>query len=61
MKVYEVNGRKVWLNNPPAGYIEPKKVEEPKQEEPEIKAKPKTENKAKKASANKLRKAGNNK
>ena len=60
MKVYEVNGRKVWLNNPPEGYVEPKKAE-PKKEEPEIKAKPETANKARKATANKSRKAGSNK
>lgn len=65
MKIYEVNGRKVWLDKAPEGYVEPKKAEpekvEPKKEEPEIKAKPATANKAKKATANKSRKAGSNK
>lgn len=60
MKIYEANGRKVWLNNPPEGYVEPKKAE-PKKEEPEIKAKPEPANKSRKATANKSRKAGSNK
>ena len=60
MKAYEVNGRKVWLNKAPEGYVEPVKAE-PKKEEPEIKAKPEPANKAKKATANKSRKAGSNK
>jgi hypothetical protein len=57
VKIYEVNGRLVWLNKAPEGYEEPKK-EEPKAEEPK-KEEPKT--KAKKAPANKARKAGGNK
>lgn len=57
MKIYEVNGRKVWLNEAPEGYVAPKK-EEPKAEP---KAKPEPANKAKKAPANKARKAGSNK
>lgn len=48
MKIYEVNGRKVWLDKAPEGYAEPVKKAEP-------------ETKAKKASANKSRKAGSNK
>lgn len=51
MKIYEVNGRKVWLNEPPVGYEDPK-TEEPKAE-PVVKAK--------KPTANKSRKAGDNK
>ena len=58
MKIYEVNGRKVWLDKAPEGYVEPVK-EEPKKAEPETKAKP--AEKAKKAPANKARKAGSNK
>lgn len=59
MKIYLVNGRKVWLDekNLPEGAIpcEPKRVE--KAEPAEVK----TETKARKAPANKARKAGNNK
>ena len=58
MKIYVVDGRKVWLDKAPEGYEEPAKVEK-KPEEP--KAKPETANKAKKAPANKARKAGSNK
>ena len=46
MKIYIVNGRKVWLDKAPEGAIE---------------FKPETEVKARKAPANKSRKAGNNK
>lgn len=55
MKIYVVNGRKVWLDKAPEGYVEPKlaKTAEPVKEE--------TETKAKKAPANKSRKAGSNK
>lgn len=53
MKIYEINGRKVWLDKAPEGYEEPKK-EEPKKE-------PAPATKAKKAPANKARKAGSNK
>lgn len=60
MKIYEVNGRKVWLNQPPEGYVAPVKAE-PKKEEPEVKAKPEPANKARKAPANKSRKAGSKK
>lgn len=51
MKIYEVNGRKVWLDpkDAPADAI------------PVGKAKPAPANKAKKAPANKSRKAGSNK
>lgn len=57
MKIYTINGRKVWLNEAPAGYEEPK-TEEPKAEP---KAKPVPVNKAKKPGANKSRRAGGNK
>lgn len=57
MKIYEVDGRKVWLNNPPEGYVEPVK-EEPKKAEP-VEEKPKS--KAKKAPQNKSRKEVKNK
>lgn len=58
MKIYNINGRDVWLDHAPEGYEEPKKAEPAKVEEP--KAKP-TAAKAKKAPANKSRKAGSNK
>ena len=54
MKVYEVNGRKVWLNEPHQGYVEPKKEEKTVKAEPTAEIKPK----AKKAPQNKSRKAG---
>ena len=57
MKIYVVNGRKVWLDKVPSGYEEPK-TEEVKTEE---KAKTATANKAKKTPANKSRKAGSDK
>ncbi len=60
MKIYLLNGRKVWLdeNNLPNGAepCETKKVE--KKAEP---AEVKTETKAKKVPSNKARKAGSNK
>lgn len=64
MKIYEVNGRKVWLDKAPEGYEvkKPEKVE-PKVEEPKVEPvkeeEPKT--KAKRTPSNKGRKAGNNK
>ncbi len=58
MKIYEVNGRKVWLKEPPTGYVEPKKAE-PEKVETEKAEEPKT--KGRKAASNKARKAGNNK
>ncbi len=58
MKIYIVNGRKVWLDKAPEGYEEPKK-EEPKKVEPVKAEEPET--KAKKTTANKARKAGSNK
>lgn len=65
MKIYLVNGRKVWLdeNNVPAGavaYGAEKKVEKKVEKKAEP-AEVKTETKAKKAPANKARKAGSNK
>lgn len=55
MKIYVVNGRKVWLDKAPEGYEEVKPVQEPKAEP---KAKPVTANKARKAPANKAKKKG---
>ena len=53
MKIYEVDGRKVWLNEPPQGYKAPKKeMVEPKAEV-KTKAKTTTKNKARKAESNK--------
>lgn len=49
MKIYEVGGRKVWLDKAPDGYVEPKKAE------------PTTESKAISEPANKARKAPSNK
>ena len=70
MKIFLLNGSKVWLDpeTAPAEAIplakpkaEVKKPEPVKKEEPEQKAKPEPANKAKKAPANKARKAGSNK
>lgn len=65
MKIYVVNGRKVWLDKAPEGAEEVKpviKAEEPKAEEAtaEVKAKPETANKARKAPANKRRRGSKN-
>lgn len=56
MKIYEVDGRKVWLDKAPEGYVEPKtkKAEEPKDE-------PMAEPKAKRVPKNKARKGVENK
>ena len=65
MKIYVVDGRKVWLDKAPEGYEEPKKVEpvkvEEKTEEAKVEPKAEPKPKAKKAPANKVRKAGSNK
>lgn len=62
MKIYDVNGRKVWLNEAPEGYVSPKKPEANKEEpKAEPKARPEPANKAKKTPQNKARKAGSNK
>lgn len=62
MKIYEVNGRKVWLDKAPEGYEEPKKPE-PVKVDPVTEKTPekKVETKAKKTPANKAKKAGSNK
>ena len=60
MKIYEVNGRKVWLDKAPSGYEEPK-VEKTAEVKTEEKAKTATANKARKTPANKSRKAGSDK
>lgn len=60
MKIYIVNGRKVWLDKAPEGVAEVKpevKKDEPKADA-ETKAKPATANKGRKASANKAKKDG---
>ena len=57
MKIYEVNGRKVWLDKAPEGYEEPKTIKKTEDDEPKAEPTPK----AKKASQNKSRKAGANK
>lgn len=62
MKIFLLNGSKVWLDpeTAPAEAIplsKPKKEAKPvKAEEPEVKAKPATANKAKKPTANKAKK-----
>lgn len=70
MKIYMLNGSKVWLDpeTAPAEAIpygkpkaEVKKAEPIKEVEPEQKAKPEPANKAKKPPVNKSRKAGANK
>lgn len=58
MKIYTVNGRRVWLNEAPEGYEgnKPQKAEKPaetKIEAIETKSKPKAKNKARKAGSNK--------
>lgn len=56
MKIYNVDGRMVWLNEPPKGYVEPEiKTEE--KVEPKAETKPK----AKKTPSNKSRKEVKNK
>lgn len=59
MKIYEVGGRKVWLDKAPEGYEEPKKPEKKVEEVVEPKAEPKP--KAKKTPQNKSRKEVKNK
>lgn len=61
MKIYVVNGRKVWLDKAPDGYEEVKTVIDTTEEKIEEKAKPAPANKARKARANKSRKAENEK
>lgn len=57
MKIYTVNGRKVWLDKAPEGYEQPKPKKIEKEDEPKAEIKPK----AKKVTQNKARKAGSNK
>lgn len=57
MKIYIVDGRKVWLNEAPEGYAEVKPAKAEVKDEPKAETKPK----AKKVTQNKARKAGNNK
>lgn len=60
MRIYTVNGRKVWLDKAPEGYVEPVKADKPADDI--IKAeKAEPVAKAKKATANKSRKTGGNK
>lgn len=61
MKIYEINGRKVWLDKAPEGYEEPKPVEKTKAEPKAEKAKAEPATKAKKTTENKARKARSNK
>lgn len=55
MKIYIVNGRKVWLDKAPEGAEEVKPVVKAEEPKAEAKAKPETANKARKAPANKKR------
>lgn len=57
MKIYIVDGRKVWLDKAPEGYEEPKRKKAKTKDEPTAEVKPK----AKKTTQNKARKAGANK
>ena len=57
MKIYIVDGRKVWLNEVPEGYAEVKPAKTEVKDEPKAETKPK----AKKVTQNKARKAGSNK
>lgn len=58
MKIYEVDGRKVWLDKAPEGYVEPTKPEKKEETvEPKAEVKPK----AKKTTSNKARKEVKNK
>lgn len=59
MKIYTINGRKVWLDKAPTGVTETIKAEDDKEIVKAEKAAP--EAKAKKATANKSRKVGGNK
>lgn len=59
MKIYEVGGRKVWLDKAPEGYVEPTKPEKKVEEKVEPKAEPKP--KAKRTPQNKSRKEVKNK
>jgi hypothetical protein len=61
MKIYTVNGRKVWLDKAPAGYVEPKKVIEEAKTEEKAEPDPEPVIKAKATPKNKARKAGSNK
>lgn len=56
MKIYRINGRDVWLNEPPKGYVEPEQEKTEEKVEPKAEPKPK----AKKVS-NKSRKEVKNK
>ena len=58
MKIYIVNGRKVWLDKAPEGAEVVKPVVKAEEPKAEAKAKPVTANKARKAPANKAKKEG---
>ena len=59
MKIYVVDGRKVWLDKAPEGYVEKTEPEKKVEEKIEPKAEPKP--KAKKTPQNKARKEVKNK
>jgi len=61
VKIYVVNGRKVWLDKAPEGAEEVKPVVKAEEPEAEPKAKPITANKARKTPANKSKKEGKTK
>ena len=61
MKIYVVNGRKVWLDKAPEGAEEVKPVKKAEEPKAEPKAKPITANKARKTPANKSKKEGSTK
>lgn len=61
MKIYIINGRKVWLENAPEGAVEYKPAKKPAEHQETQETAQETAKKAKKTPANKARKAGGNK
>lgn len=57
MKIYNVNGRMVWLNEPPKGYVEPEPKKTEEKVEPKTEPKPKA--KAKRVSNKSRKEVGN--
>ena len=57
MKIYNVNGRDVWLNEPPKGYVEPEQKKTEEKVEPKTEPKPKA--KAKRVSNKSRKEVGN--
>ena len=57
MKIYSINGRDVWLNEPPKGYVEPEQKKTEEKVEPKTDSKPKA--KAKRVSNKSRKEVGN--